>query len=240
MRRFSYAGLLMSFAFCMLRPNVAMANDDSIGLEDLPNYHAALIEDSREGSPVAVTFSDLWDRPDSYRDLTVSVVGRIARRFHQPPVGRFPALTETWLVDTRGNPTCFVAPTTSQRHEDLEVGAWVRVSGRYLKRIRYRGHDSDRLAPLIVGPHAPAIMNQATPFEWNFPSRGSLDWAVGITATAGVTVILLGLHLRRPRPRRPLLGPTPTFVSDLDDGDDDVSGTDPMGSPERSEHETPA
>jgi hypothetical protein len=186
----------------------ALADDGRICLEDLPRYEAALRTSS--GSPRPVGFRDMWEHADRYRDQLVRVQGRVERRFGQPAQGKFPALTETWIVDEAGNPFCLVSPTDSK--STAGVGTTVRFAGTFLKLVQYEGQDGPRRAPLIVGPAAPVIARAVRPAVAE-TGRRTLDWIVGMAAATFVLAVLALLHFRRPRRRVPAIGPPPEFLT---------------------------
>ena len=181
-------------------------DDGPLGLVDLAAYRDAIARSIEPGAEVLpVTFRDLWDRPDSVRGKIVEISGRVERIFHQGPVGAFPALAEVWIADAARNPICVVVPEPA----DLQLGAVIQIRGTFLRRIRYRGGDVDRLAPLVVGPGPPVVegLVPAPPAE-----KGGLD-GMFVAVVAGIVVLgLMRAHLRRPRPRPIIEGPPPEFV----------------------------
>lgn len=204
---------------------VAAGDDDSgLTLSDLTPYRAAL-ERPAEGPTAAVTFRDLWNDPSRYRGRRVRVEGRVVRRFKQGAVGTFPALVEVWAVSPVGDPFCLVfpAPTASPAGEgrsapDPAPGASVRFEGTYLKKLRYRGSDTDRLAPLIVGSRPPTVTSPAPPRDAAEPQGGPdrTAWVFGLVAAGLVGLALARRHLNAPprRPSRPAgeEEPPPEFV----------------------------
>jgi len=195
---------------------LAAAGDDDSGLtlSDLTPYRAAL-ERPAEGPAAAVTFRDLWNDPSRYRGRRVRVEGRVVRRFKQGAVGTFPALVEVWAVSPAGDPFCLVFPAPAATPEgegrptpDAAPGASVRFEGTYLKRLRYRGSDTDRLAPLIVGPRPPTVTAPAPPRGAAGDSAGPqggadrVAWVFGLVAAGLVGLALARRHLNAP-PRRP-------------------------------------
>ena len=202
----------------------------ALSLADLPSYRAALAPHAG-GKARPVTFRDLWDRPDVYRGRRVRVTGQVARRFHQPAAGDFPPLAEVWIVSAPGDPLCLIYPEPAGVPSP-GPGVTVNFSGVFLKRLRYKGGDGDRLAPLILGDRPPTPVPMAPLDTWgSLPVR----WALGIGAAMLASAILLSRHLARP-PRRLLeLGPplewidpnTSTGANRLD------PGADPSSRPER-------
>ena len=140
--------------------------ESSLSLSDLAPYRAAL-EKRPGGTPTpakAVTFRDLWDRPETYQGHRVRVNGRVVRRFRQGAFGTFPPLTEVWAVAPAGDPFCLVFPTPAgSGPADAAPGASVRFEGTFLRRLRYQGGDTARLAPLIVGDGPPSVTTPAPP-----------------------------------------------------------------------------
>lgn len=227
-------GLLLAVAS---PPGLSVAEDEPLGLEDLPSYHAALRTDPVTAQPLRVRFRDLWDRPDAYRNRWVVLEGQQVRQFHQAAVGRFPALTETWVVDQAGNPTCFVFPSAVGDALDPGMGSWVRLTGTFMKRVTYQGGKGRRLAPLVVGTRGPVLVSAPASAVSTARTYRPVDWAIGLGLGASVAVVMLGLHFRRPRPRVSALGPAPMFVSGSDDLTTRSSQNGNIHQLERSEHE---
>ncbi len=192
----------------------AVADDgpSPVSLADLDAYRAALA--SRADDRAApVTFRDLWEHPEKFAGRPVRVEGKLARRFRQDRVGEFPALVEAWVVNPAGDPTCLVYPDGPGRL-GIEVGAEVRFSGTFLRKIRYRGGDEARLAPLVVGPSPPvAVVRAVEDLRW---PGSAIDWTFGLGGSALILLFLLRRHLARPDPRPLTLDPPPRFL----DGDD--------------------
>ncbi len=190
----------------MIRPIVmllassltAVDDDGPLSLADLAAYRAAL-QPGAPGLAQPATFRDLWDHPEQLQGRRVAVSGRVGARFRQGARGEFPPLVELWIVSPQGDPTCLVYP---EGGPDLgtDRDRVVRFSGVFLRRIRYRGGDSDRLAPLIVGDAAP-IAERPTAEMLAWGSSGS---RVGLSVAAAVAVaaVLVGRHLAAPRRRR--------------------------------------
>ena len=188
----------------------------SVGLSALPAYQTALARPNPQpGKPPArtTTFRELWDHPEAFQGKRVRVEGRVERVFHQPAVGQFPALAEAWVVDASGDPFCLVFPEGS-----VTIGSVVRFSGDFLRLIRYKGADLDRLAPLIVGPEPPTGLNPpASPG----PPQAAADRRFGtdlvfwlIVASIAMYGIARAVAKRPPTLRRPDVDPAPVF----DDG----------------------
>ena len=192
----------------LLPSAVVLADDSPLGLPDLEAYRVALSA-KPDPSAISVRFRDLWDRPDEYRGRSVAVEARVARLFHQPRVGEFPPLVEAWAVSPSGDPFCLVFPQVEGRPTP-EVGASVRFSGTFLKRIKYSGQDAARLAPLIVGPEAPSSPKAASEAEGM--SWSSVDWMMAVAACLVVGLVLARRHLARPAPSTPAYEPPPMFV----------------------------
>jgi hypothetical protein len=128
-------------------------------------------------------------------------------------VGRFPALTELWILDRSGNPFCVVFPTATARSVEVATpGSDLQCAGTYLRNIRYRAGDDDRLAPLIVGAESPRRARQS-PEHRSTNMRSLMPWPVALTLLAFVVALFAALHLRRRRFRWEGLGPTPAFVA---------------------------
>jgi hypothetical protein len=212
--------ILWVFVIAMAAPG-----DDGSGLKlsDLAPYRAAL-EHPADGPAVAVTFRALWEHPERFESRRVSVEGRVMRRFRQGPVGTFPPLEELWAVNPAGDPFCLVFPAANSPASPAEAastpGAVVRFDGTFLKQIRYRGGDTARLAPLIVGDRPPTVV---TPARKNGLSEraaarsgGWVDWALGLAAAGFVALVLARRHMSRPSPP-PIpprqMDPPPEFVN---------------------------
>lgn len=196
---------------------VGAAEDDArLSLSDLTSYRAAL-EKPAEGPTTRVTFRELWNASHAYQGKRVQVEGKVARRFTQPAFGTFPALVELWAVAPSGDPFCLVF--AASKASDAAPGASITFDGTYLKRLRYRGADLDRLAPLIVGDRAPTVTSPARSVEEaTKPDKpaGRLEWTFGLVAAGLVALVLVRRHLGAPvrRPSRAAEGrePPPEFV----------------------------
>jgi len=88
-----------------------------------------------------------------------------------------------------------------------------------VKRLEYPAADTDRLAPLLVGPKAPEPVGPPPggPSHPPFPleSLRAVDWLVAAIVGASVLFVILRQYLSRPRPRRQSaerLGPPPEFL----------------------------
>lgn len=201
-RAVEWVGLSLLCALASL----ASADDTGLTLTDIPAYRAAL-EHQPDGSAIPVTFRELWDNPKRYEGMRVRVEGHVARRFRQASFGTFPALAEVWINSPAGDPFCIVFPGAAEGAEGAVPGSNVRFEGTYLKRLRYRGADTDRLAPLIVGDRPPAVLSPAPkPSEGNNALSGSswtrLDWVIGLGAATVVLLVLARRHLTTPsRPK---------------------------------------
>ena len=200
-----------------LGPIQAIADDSPLTLADLEAYRLALGANPDDPA-LAVKFRDLWDRPDAYVGRAVKVEGRVARIFRQGRVGEFPPLVEAWVVSPSGDPFCLIFPG-SEGQPSPEIGSLVRFSGRFLKRIKYQGGDTPRVAPLLVGPRAPSGAANGSGTEGS--SWTSVDWIMASGGMLVVVMILLGRHVARPAesPSRP--EPPPAFI----DGKADRNGT---------------
>jgi hypothetical protein len=110
------------------------------------------------------------------------------------------------LVDREGNPWIVVLPAQATQ---TEPGKRVAASGTFLRMIRYKAGDGERVAPLIVGPKGPTIQVPSQPSRP--PSQDQVriftrtDWTVGLVACGLVAVVLARQMLRKParRLRRP-------------------------------------
>jgi hypothetical protein len=192
-----------------LQSSTAIAEDTPLSLADLEAYRLALQAKTNPTAPL-VRFRDLWERAEAYVGRPVRVEGRVARLFRQPRIGEFPPLTEAWIISKAGDPFCLVFPMI-EGHSTPEVGASVRFSGTYLKRLRYQGGDVARIAPLVVGPEAPSTTVPPVPgFEG--PSWSTADWVMGLGAASLVAMVLARRHLSRPPSPPASLDPPPRFV----------------------------
>ncbi len=190
----------------------AVADDGAVSLADLDAYRSALAAEV-DAPATPISFRDLWDHPEKYAGRPVRVEGKVARRFRQDRVGEFPALVEAWIVGPAGDPTCLVYPDEPGR-QAAEVGAEVRFAGTFLRKIRYRGGDETRLAPLVVGPAPPTEISR-TVEDMRWPGS-SIDWTVGLGGSALILLILLRRHLARPALRPAVIGPAPRFIDGAD------------------------
>jgi len=213
-------------SFLLLIAAGVSADDSPLSLADLEAYRVALSA-KVDGSAPLVRFRDLWDRPEAYAGRPVRIEGRVARLFRQPRLGEFPPLVEAWVVSPSGDPFCLVFPQTRGRATP-EPGASVRFSGTFLKRIKYQGGDTARVAPLVVGPEPPSTSDSHSRPEGL--SWSAIDWMMGLAAAAVVALILARRHLSRPVPPPPVHDPPPVFF-------DGEPGTDPDEDEEGRAHE---
>ncbi|WP_422929957.1 hypothetical protein [Singulisphaera sp. PoT] len=175
--------------------------DSKLELVDLPAYRAALTESNRPKTPPSrVTFRDLWFRGAEFEGKFVQVEGRLARRFHQPPFGTFPSLTEAWLISPAGDPFCVVFP--DEKGIDLPKTGTLQFAGMYLKKVRYEGGDAVRGAPLIVGSQPPKAGAQSPAAPAPRKRSNQLDWAIALGALVVFVAVMFNQYARRPR-RRP-------------------------------------
>lgn len=199
----------------LLVPGLAAARDDQeLSLADLAAYRAAL--DGRPGGEaVPVTFRALWERPEQYQGRRVRVEGRLVRRFRQGAFGTFPPLVEAWAVSPAGDPLCLVYPDPAPT-ADPPAGASVGFEGVFLRQVKYTGGDTARLAPLIVGDHAPTSEAATTgrpPQAPAWTGFSTVDWTLGAGAALLVVGVFLAQYLRRtPRRSPPGSGPPPEFT----------------------------
>ena len=210
------AGWAVLVSFLILFATSAPADDTPLSLPDLETYRVALA--NRPTGPIApVRFRDLWEHPEAYAGKLVKVEGRVARLFRQPRVGEFPPLVEAWVVSPSSDPFCLVFPQV-EASKMPEIGASVRFSGTFLKRLKYEGGDSPRVAPLIVGPEPPST--SAGSSEVASRAWSPQDWMMGLGACAVVALVLARRHFARPS--SPQLGhdPPPVFL-DGEKGDRD-------------------
>jgi hypothetical protein len=205
--------------FCAFLVSISRGDEPRLALSDLAAYRAAL--EGKPAEPAAsVTFRDLWDHPESHEGHRVRVEGRVARRFRQGAIGAFPPLVEMWITSAAGDPICLVFPEKGAAVADPPLGSSVRFEGTFLRRIRYNGGDSPRLAPWIVGDHPPVVVALARSNAGGMsskPFQGSRFWfdaTLGVGAVAVVLFILFRQHLQRPPARRLDHDPPPEFTDD--------------------------
>ena len=203
---------------------VAGAGDDGpLALADLAAYRGAL-EPSKPGDPPPrpSSFRDLWDLPEEHRGRRVAVGGRVERVFHQGAIGQFPSLAEVWVVDAASDPLCLAFPE-SPDNPAPKPGDSVAFDGTFLRRIRYRGGDADRLAPLIVGPGPPRVDRPAPAAP---PGASGSPFDTMFVAVLGgiVVLVLLRAHLRRPASPRIVEEAPPEFQDGPPGGYDELSG----------------
>ncbi|MHC5536798.1 hypothetical protein ACYOEI_00830 [Singulisphaera rosea] len=174
-------------------------SESGLSLADLAEYRTALI-DRGESKPVAVSFTELWNHPESYRGRRVEVVGKVARTFHQGAIGTFPPLVELFAVTPSGNPYTLVYPTEAGGSNPAPTAANVRFVGTYIRTITYQAGDGPRLVPLIVGAHPPNPIRIEASAETK-SSISQMDLFVGLAGALVVAIILARQHLKRPVPR---------------------------------------
>ena len=206
---------------------------DQLTLADLAAYRSALsgkaTADGARASdqPVRTTFRDLWSHPDGFRGRRVTVNGRVERIFRQGQVGSFPALAEVWVASPAGDPFCLIVPerdgsgvlpehtpgtnNLGTRRPIPNIGQTVQFTGTFLKMVRYAAGDGARLAPLVVGAHAPAQDTAQASTDRGQPGvrlkkwAGSpASWLVGLTLALITAVGLAWRSLHRPFERTEL------------------------------------
>jgi hypothetical protein len=182
----------------------------ALSLADLPAYRQALLPILPTHAPDRNTsFAEIWPDPAPFRGRVVRVEGVVVRRFEQPAVGQFPALTEVWIEDGDKNSICATYPTVQP---PLRMGDRVRFTGTFLKMLSYRA-DVDRLAPLIVGATRPEVVAVAQSGILPWELLGSrANTLVSIGAAAVVIAVLATQFARRPVPKQTHSGPAPEFV----------------------------
>ncbi|WP_406699866.1 hypothetical protein V5E97_13555 [Singulisphaera sp. Ch08] len=173
-------------------------DDSPLTVADLADYRRSLIARDSEPVPRLLRFRELWDHPTKYAGVRVQVEGRIVRRFLQGAFGTFPPLVEAWAVTPSGDPFCWVYPAPKDGASTPPVQESVRFVGTYLKRIRYQGGDTERLAPLIVGPRPPSSPPRPTRPPVVRSRNAVNDWILGISGAGVVIAVLVWQHLRKP------------------------------------------
>ncbi|WP_435010246.1 hypothetical protein P12x_001496 [Tundrisphaera lichenicola] len=226
--RASLGTILIAF----LATSPGLAEDSSLTLGDLEAYRQAL-ENQRDLSPKLVGFRDLWSHPAEYLGRPVRVEGRIKRQFQQAAVGEFPPLVEAWILSSVDDPICLVFPIKQDRPPPAD-GTWVRFDGTYLKRLRYQGGDVARVAPLLVGPEAPTIVESGASVEFG-RSWSSTHWIMGLGVAAMVALVLARRHFSRPISQPISIEPPPVFVDVEPDLIEDLSGE--VGATDDQSHE---
>ena len=211
------SALVLACSWCLVDPSRAVADDSPLTIVDLEAYRVALATRAESSAPL-VRFRDLWDRPEVYAGRPVRVEGRVARLFRQPRLGEFPPLVEVWVVSGVGDPFCLVFPQAEGRPTP-ELGTSIGFSGTFLRRIEYRGGDSSRVAPLIVGPGPPATLADRSEVEAS--SWSTTDWVLGLGASMVVATLLARRHLARPAAPTPVHGPPPEFLDGPPGSDQD-------------------
>jgi hypothetical protein len=195
-------------------------NAARLSASDLDAYRAAIVTKDRGHAP-RVEFRDLWQHDPQYRNRRVELDGRIVRRFSQPSVGRFPALTEFWVVNALGEPICVVVPTSKLNPDSNTSPSSVRFQGTYLRPLRYQASGGERVAPLVVASEGPeGLRAENVP-----PGRFSGDGMIAVGLAGLVVVVLLVQFLRKPARRARYVGTEPTFLQagaeEAADGDGD-------------------
>jgi hypothetical protein len=198
-----------------LAVTVARASDGPLTLADVAELHEALQPVAKAESHKSASFRDLWDHPDLFRGKRVRVEGEVRRLFHQGATGQLPALVEVWLTSGSGDTICLLCPEARPA-----IGSKVSFLGTYLKKIEYRATDVPRLAPLIVGPGAPDLIEVSRVAVRPAPKSIPLDWAIGVGAGLVFLMALARNYQRRPLPSRVDRDPHPQFI----DGEDPPAG----------------
>jgi len=183
-----------------------------LSASDIPAYLDALRSDEL-AEPPRVEFRDLWNRDAEFRNRRVAVQGRIVHRFSQPPIGRFPALTEYWIVNERGEPFCVVVPSSQGKTNDSTSS--VRFRATYLRPIRYESAGGQRVAPLLVASSGPEEIREAKRTSGRFSGEGWV--ALGLVGL--VLIVLLVQFSRRPARRVREIGAKPDFLPDGGEAD---------------------
>lgn len=202
------------------RVDVSTPAAKAIGLTELESYHEAL-QAAPKGPAPPVRFEQLWLDGPLWEGRDVTIEGRVVRQFRQPAVGSFPPLVEVWIASTTGNLTCGVFPDRGPI--PTRAGA-IRLTGRYLWRIRYESADGPREAPLLVGAEPATAV--ADPPRATLPRAGAhrIDWEVAVGLLLFVTLVLGVQHFRRPGRRSTGRALPPDF---WDPGVEGGEGVDP-------------
>lgn len=176
MRRsqFQYGTLSSSLLFLLLLlvfpPSFCpvVANDDPaqesaelqsaepVGLADWPMLFKALNR-GVPGEGRIVSFRELWEKSPDELDGPLTVSGLVLRRFRREAVGQFPALSELWVrTDDDGLVLLTLrqdSPKVNSRkllEEATAPGRMIEATGWFLRRVRYKAEDAERIAPWLV------------------------------------------------------------------------------------------
>lgn len=184
-------------AALVMMAGAARAEDSPspVTIADLAGYREAL-NGKPEGEAIPATFASIWAKPEDYRGKRVRVEGRIARAFHQGPVGTFPPLSEMWVESAKGNPMCLVFADATNKAPP-RIGDEVEFVGTFLRLIPYQGSTA-LLAPLIVGDRPPVRLAQVPKTQRSLSGLSTTDWLLGTAAGVVVIGVLLTRHLKRP------------------------------------------
>ena len=183
-----------------------LTDSSPLSLADLPAVQGALADTALD-APL-VQFRDLWNQPSPYAGRRVRISGTVQRSFRQGEVGEFPPLVETWIADPSRNLFCLVLPDTP----GLPTSGEVEFVGTYLRTIRYKAGDADRLAPLIVGAGPLQSRGVRTSVPATF-DRGKLDILAAVIVGFMALMLIARRMLDRPLPPNDPVGPTPEFIS---------------------------
>ena len=178
-------------------------DQDGLKLDDLQALLSALQADEPAAMASSVSFKQIWEDAPQWQGKRVRLEGIVRRRFRQEAVGRFPALGEFWVETDSGDWVCGVSPGNTGM---VETGDRVSLEGRFLRLIRYRSMDGDRLAPLVVGHDAPVkLADEARASQAFDPISSVKEWHVGVALLVFVAFVLGAQHLKR----RPATGIRP-------------------------------
>ncbi len=146
-------------------------------------------------------WATLLERPRDYRGRRIAVAGRVGRNsayvLRSASAG---GLGPVWQVELhRSDEPVACTVVFTQDASDLPIGAWIDVSGYFLKVRQYHsGSNRVRQAVLLVA-RAPSAIEQASRTA-AFSASAALYWiAAGVLAALLVLWILLRQSAARPR-----------------------------------------
>ena len=210
-----WVGIALSGLVAILAARTALADEPAMALTDLAAYRAAL--DDKSPTPARrANFRDLWDHAEQFQGHRVHIEGTLQRRFRQGAVGAFPSLVEAWLVSPAGDPFCAVFPDPKTKSAEPALGSVLAFEGTFLRKVRYQGSDTARLAPLVVGGEPPTVLKPGAGRGGSAGllsgDRAWIDGMFGLTVALIVATVLARQHLKRSPARPPAYEPPPEFV----------------------------
>ena len=187
--------LLIMAAVLVGSPTAARAQDNGpLTIADLSAYRTAIDPNNGGRTRGFREFSRALGHTGRVSGATRSREGRVVTVFHKGAAGQFPALAEVWLFNPESETTCIVFAETPD-HPSPKMGTIVEFSGTFLRVVRYRGGDVDRLAPLIVGTEPPRMEKPSADV---LTSINSPFDTVAILLIGGIVVLALVRVAMRP------------------------------------------